>query len=105
MIYGEEYVNKGEKSKASKSKAASPKNAQDAHEAIRPADNGGTFRSPDDTELSGISTYTQLDPNSDPFLSQLNSNSTPIFLHSKRCEEVAVSAYLHAHACFCNASV
>jgi DNA topoisomerase-1 len=46
--------------KPKSAKSAPPKNAQEAHEAIRPADSNGRFRTPQDTGLDGqqLSLYT-----------------------------------------------
>lgn len=49
-IFGEEYLDKEDHTNNSKNKA--PKNAQEAHEAIRPAENNGKFKFPN--ELTNV---------------------------------------------------
>ena len=57
-VMGSNYLADDTKSKSLKS--APPKNAQEAHEAIRPADSNGRFRTPQDTGLDEqqLSLYT-----------------------------------------------
>lgn len=51
--FGDEYVETGKLGGAKGSKARTPKNAQEAHEAIRPAEYQGSFRTPAETNLEG----------------------------------------------------
>ncbi len=52
-VFGDKYVADNNNSARENKRGAVPKNAQEAHEAIRPAEYEGSFRSPSETGLEG----------------------------------------------------